>query len=377
VLGTIKIGRLFGFEINIHWSWFFVFFLVTATFALGVLEEFFPDWTSTRRWIVGLFVAIIFFLSILLHEMSHSLLARRYGIPVSSITLFVFGGVSNLAKEPETARQEFWIAIVGPLTSFTIALLFGAGYLLLPTLDEGIAEVSGHLALINAVIGAFNLIPGFPLDGGRVLRSLFWARQRSLLDATRLASRMGQAVAYVIMAAGVAIFLFGNLVTGVWFFLIGNFLRSASVASYEQLFMDTVLRGIPVSTVSSRDFVPVPPELTLSDLVEDHVLAGHGRAFPVMAGEELLGLVTLTDLRSVPRDEWQSTSVFKAMTPFSKLKTVSPRDDLPKVLAQMATEDVNQVPVVNGNRLQGLIHRSDLIKYIQVRQEIGTGATTD
>src|SRR5688572_4190989 len=164
VVGTYKIGRILGFDINVHWSWLFIFFLVTWTFATGVLEEFYPDWTGSRRWVVGGAISLIFFISILLHEMSHSILARRYGIPVSSITLFVFGGVSNLGKEPENAGQEFWIAIVGPFTSLGLSLLFGFLYLALRSVEDGAAGVAANLAVINVAIGIFNLIPGFPLD---------------------------------------------------------------------------------------------------------------------------------------------------------------------------------------------------------------------
>lgn len=377
MIGTFRVARIFGFEINVHWSWLFIFFLVTWTFATRLLDEFYSDWTDTRRWVVAAAIALIFFLSILLHEMSHSVLARRYGIPVSSITLFVFGGVSNLSKEPETARQEFLIAIAGPLTSFLVAMVFAFGYFALTPLDEGAGAVSANLAFINLSIGLFNLLPGFPLDGGRVLRSAFWAQKRNILAATRIASNVGQGVAYAIMGLGVAaFFLLGSPVTGVWLFLIGNFLRSASVASYEQLFMERVLKGIPASAVASQEYVRVPPDLTLAELAEEHVLAGHGRCFPVVAGDELLGLVTLTDLRHVPREEWPKTTVYRAMTPFSKLRTVTMRDDLPKVLALMATGDINQVPLMDGKVLLGLIHRGDVIRYIQVRQEMGTGATT-
>lgn len=376
LVGTYRVGRVFGFEINVHWSWFFIFFLVTWTFATGILEEFYPEWPGSRRWVVGGGIALVFFLSILLHELSHSLLARRYGIPVSSITLFVFGGVSNLSKEPENSRQEFWIAIVGPLTSLAIAFVFALGYFALTPLDEGAGGVSANLAAINFAIGVFNLVPGFPLDGGRVLRSVFWAQKRDLLSATRLASNVGQIVAYLIMALGVASFFFVSVVTGVWFFLIGNFLRQASAASYEQLFLDRVLKGVPAATVARQDYVTVPPDMTLSELVEENVLSGHGRCFPVVAGDELLGLITLTDLRRVPREAWPTTTVYRAMTPFDKLHTVTMRDDLPKVLAQMAAADVNQVALVEGRILLGLIHRGDVIQYIQTRQEIGTGATT-
>jgi CBS domain-containing protein len=284
--------------------------------------------------------------------------------------------VSNLEKEPENARQEFLIAIVGPLTSLFIALLFGAGFLVLRQFGEGAAAVSANLAVINLAIGIFNLVPGFPLDGGRVLRSVFWATRRNLLDATRIASNLGQVVAYLIMGGGVLAFLFGDFISGIWLFLIGNFLRTASAASYEQLFMNTVLKGIPASSVARTDYTAVGPEMTLSTLVDDHVLAGDGRCFPVVAGEQLLGLITITDLRKVPREDWERTTVYRAMTPFDKLQTVSLREDLPDVLSRMATGDINQVPLVEGNILRGLIHRGDVIRYIQVRQEIGAGATT-
>jgi Zn-dependent protease/CBS domain-containing protein len=372
VAGTIRIGSLFGFEIKVHWSWFFIFFLVTWTFSTGVLEESFPEWTGSRRWVVAAGISVVFFLSILLHEMSHSVVARRYGIPVSSITLFVFGGVSNLGREPDNARQEFWIAIVGPGTSFALGLLFLAGFVVLQPIEEGAADVAGSLALINVAIGVFNLVPGFPLDGGRVFRSLFWARRRNLLDATRIASQVGVAVAYIIMAMGVGSFFFWNVVTGVWFFLIGNFLRIASAESYQQLFMEVALRGVPASAVARQDYVTIAPDLMLSQLVEEHILAGHGRCFPVVVAGELLGLVTLNDLRQVPRSDWSTTSVYRAMTPFEKLRTVSLRDDMRQVLAQMAEGDINQVPLVDGRTLLGLIHRSDVFRYVRVRQEIGS-----
>ena len=213
--GTFRIGRLFGFEINVHWSWLFIFVLVTWTFATGILESAYPEWSAVQRWALATIIATIFFLSILLHEMSHSLLARRYGIPVSSITLFVFGGVSNLTKEPDNAREEFWIAIVGPLTSIAIGILFVVLFFALDPIDNGASDIAGNLALINMAIGVFNLVPGFPLDGGRVLRSVFWSRKRNILGATRIASNVGIAVAYIIMGIGIFTFFFAP-VTGVW-----------------------------------------------------------------------------------------------------------------------------------------------------------------
>jgi len=376
VVGTFKLGRILGFQINVHWSWLFIFVLVTLSFAEGFKDPY-PGWADSRRWVVGAAVAMIFFLSILLHEMSHSVLARRYGIPVSGITLFVFGGVSSLEREPDNARQEFWIALVGPLMSVFLALMFLIAYVALRPLDEGASDVSLTLAIINLAIGIFNLVPGFPLDGGRVLRSVYWARNRNILDATRIASNAGRLVGFLIMAIGLVSLAFGFWIQGLWFLLIGNFLRNASTTSYEQLFMDTVLKGVPVSAVARQDYVAVAPDLTIAGLVDEHVLNGQGRCFPVMAGEELLGLVTMTDLRNFPRDQWPETTVYRAMTPLSKLRTVGPGDDLPRVLAQMATGDINQVPLVEGRFLRGMIHRSDVLHYIQVRQEIGTGVSTE
>jgi Zn-dependent protease/CBS domain-containing protein len=368
--GTFQVGSLFGFKINVHWTWFFIFFLVTWTFATGVLEEAYSDWNEARRWTVAIAIALVFFLSILLHEVSHSIVARKYGIPVSGITLFVFGGVSNMTREPETSKQEFWIAVVGPFTSFGLGLLFAAGYFILSPVEDGAAAVSGNLAIINIAIGIFNLLPGFPLDGGRVLRSAFWARRRSLVDATRTASTVGLVVAYGMMALGVILFFLGLFVTGIWLFLIGTFLRSASVESYEQVFLDNVLRTVPASAVAKQDYVTVGPELPLADLVEDHILAGDGRCFPVVVEGQLLGLITLNDVRKVPRDQWKTTSVYRAMTPLAELHSVTMRDNLPKVLAEMAAGDFDQVPLLDGKTLLGLIHRADVVRYIQVRQEM-------
>lgn len=368
--GTFRIGKIFGFEISVHWTWFFIFFLVTWTFANGVLEEFYSGWTDERRWTVAAAISLIFFVSILLHEMSHSLVARRYGIPISGITLFVFGGVSNMTKEPENSRQEFWIAIVGPFTSFALGIIFAIGYFILTSVDDGAAAVSGNLAAINFAIGIFNLLPGFPLDGGRVLRSAFWAKRHNLVEATKSASNIGMFVAYGIMAVGVVCFFVVSFITGIWLFLIGMFLRSASVESYEQVFLDVVLRGVPASAVAKQDYVTVSPDLTLAHLVEDYVLTGDGRCFPVVVEEQLLGLITLHDVRKVPRDDWKTTSVYRAMTPAPGLHTVTMRDDLPKVLSEMAAGDFNQVPLVEGKTLLGLIHRADVIRYIQVRQEM-------
>lgn len=373
--GTFRLGRILGIEVSLHWSWLFIFVLVTWTFAAGILEDIYPNWSDAQRWLAGTVIALIFFASILFHEMSHSIVARRYGIPVSNITLFVFGGVSNLGKEADSAKQEFWIAIVGPLASYTMAILFGLGYVLLHGVESGLADVSARLALINVAIGTFNLIPGFPLDGGRVLRSIFWARRRSIMDATRTASRVGEYVAYSMMGLGLLLVFFSDVVSGIWLLLIGNFLRTISAGSYEQLVLERTLRGVPAKTVARRDFTPMAPDKTILDVVEDHFLAGHGRYLPIMAGDRLLGLLTLTDVRRVPRTDWATTTVYRAMTPLADLKTVSPDDDLTDVLSLMASGRLNQIPMVDHDLLRGLIERSDIVDFIQARQLLGSSST--
>jgi Zn-dependent protease/CBS domain-containing protein len=369
--GSIRVGRLLGIEVYVHWSWIFIFFLITWTFAAGVLPQFFEDWGPGLRWSVGAFLALVFFMSILFHEMFHSLMAQRFGIPVSSITLFVFGGFSSLSKESETPREEFWVAIVGPLTSLAFGLLFGIGYFVLAPLDAGVAGISAHLAVINIAIAIFNMVPGFPLDGGRVLRSAIWAANKNMVAATRLASQVGQAVAYGIMGLGVLAFFFLSVISGIWLFLIGNFLRSAAEATYRQQVVQTMLEGVPAERVARRDFVPVTPETRLTELVEEHILQGQGRAFPVVAGRDVVGLVTLTDTKNVPREEWPRTTVRQAMTPRERLKTVSRRDDLARVIELMGTGDINQVPLMDDGDIIGMVHRGDLIRYIQERQEVG------
>jgi Zn-dependent protease/predicted transcriptional regulator len=376
MLGSLKLGKIAGIEVAIHWSWLFIFFLVTWSFADGVLDHFFPEWSAARRWTAGVVVSLIFFASILLHELSHSLVARRQGIDVKGITLFVFGGVASLGREVQTAGQEFAIAVAGPLMSLALAALFGIGWAVLRAPAPGVAGISAHLAIINAAIAAFNMLPGFPLDGGRVFRSLVWWRGRNLLAATRTASRTGEGIAYLLMGVGVVFFFLGSLINGVWFIVIGMFLRNASSASYAQVLAETALRGVTAADVSHTDFRVVPPNISIQELVDWHVLSENVRCFPVVTGDELLGMITLKDVRRVPREEWAHTSVYSVMTPFERVRAVSPREDLHRVMQIMAEADVNQVPVVEGRLLVGMVFRSDILRLIQVRRELGIGATT-
>jgi Zn-dependent protease len=366
---SFKIGRIFGIEIGVHWSWIFILLLITWSFAGGILEQYYPEWPEARRWAVGVLIAIIFFASILLHELSHSLVAKARGIPVSGITLFVFGGVSNLGREAQSAGEEFQIAIVGPLTSLAVGALFAILWAVLRGPAPEAAAIAGYLAFINGVIAAFNMLPGFPLDGGRVFRSIVWARNRNLLRATRIASRTGEVVAYALMGAG-AIQFFFNPVGGVWMFLIGLFLRNASTQSYEQMVLQQTLQGVSAGEVARTDYTGISPEMTVAQVVGDLMLAGRGRCFPVLAGQELLGLFTLTDAQRLDRAQWPATSVYRAMTPFEKLHTVQAHEDVLRLLQMMGESDVNQVPVVDRRLLVGIVTRGDILRLIQVRRDV-------
>ena len=374
MLSSIKIGKILGIEIGVHWSWAFIFVLITWSFAQGILEEFYPQWTDAQRWSVAVIVAGIFFVSILLHELSHSIVAKARGMEVKGITLFVFGGVSNLGREAQSAGEEFQIAIAGPLTSLAIGAVFAVLWAALRIPAPEAAGIAGYLAFINAVIAAFNMLPGFPLDGGRVFRSIVWARNRNLLRATRIASRVGEGVAYVLIAGGFLQLFTVSPIGGVWMILIGLFLRGASASSYEQLVLETALRGVTAGEVARKDYTPVPPDMNVDQLVSELMLAGRGRAYPVVAGENILGLVTLTDVQHLPREQWPTTSVYRIMTALEKLHTVSASDPAIQVLQTMAQFDVNQLPIVDRGLLTGMVSRGDILRLIQVRREVAIEA---
>lgn len=374
MLGTsVKIARLFGFDIRVHWSWILIFLLITWTFSVGILEEIFPDWATETRWATGAAVALVFFLSILFHELSHSIMARRFGIPISSITLFVFGGVSHLGREAETARQEFLVAVVGPLTSLGFAVVFGIAALAISPVSDGVAAIAVNLAAINTAIAVFNMVPGFPLDGGRVLRSAVWARNQDLVKATEIAAKVGAGVGYGIVGLGILSFFFVSVVSGVWLFLIGNFLRIAADASYQSTLVQSLLGGVPASTLLHRRIPEVPPETTLRDLVDDYVLAGQGNLFPVTGDGGLLGVVSMESAREVSSDDWEGTRVQDVMTPREEVTFVSPEEDLAQVLQTMSSEDLERMPVLRDGEFRGVIERGDVLNYIQTRQRLGTG----
>ncbi len=375
--GGIPIGKAFGISLRLHYSWFFIFALITWSLAAVYFPTTYPNWSLSLKIGAGIITSILFFGSVLFHELMHSLVALRQGTQIQSITLFFLGGVSEMSGEPKTAGDEFRMAAAGPFSSLILGGVFlGIFFVLRSTTSEAAqfgAAISYYLGLINILLGVFNLIPGFPLDGGRVLRSLIWWRSRNMQSATKIASNIGRAIGFLFIFGGIWLAFTGNFFNGIWLVLIGWFLETAASGSYRQLVLQDMLKGHTASEVMSRDCVVVPPDITVERLVNEHILSSGRRCFPVVSGDRTEGLVTLSNVRSVPRDARKTTQVREAMTPLSKVKSVTPNEDLSTILQILSENDINQVPVVWENKVVGIVARDNLINFINTRNELQRG----
>lgn len=369
--GNFRVARLFGVDLLVHWSWFLVFGLLTYSLgdADGLYGEMFPEWSSLTTYSIAALASFLFFVSVVAHEYSHSVVALRYGISVKSITVFIFGGVSNLEREASSASQEFWIAFVGPAMSFLLAALCGAGWFLLVGESSHAGAILGYLSVVNFITGVFNLVPGYPLDGGRVLRAVLWALKRNMLAATRIASRTGTVVAYGLMALGVVTFFStGSVISGIWFIFIGFFLKNASESSYEQLLLQQTLRGVTARSLMTTTYESVGPDMSLQELVDKHLF--RTRFVAVKVETNLLGLLTVSDIKEVPQGEWASRSVYRTMTPREQLSVIRPDTPIAEALQIMASQDIHQVPVIETYDLLGFVTRTDVLRYIEFRANL-------
>ncbi len=387
----IKVARLFGIDIFVDWSWIFIFLLVTWNLAGGVFPQYHPEWGLALDLGLAVVASILFFLSVLAHELAHSVVAVAQGLPVRSITLFLFGGVSNIQREPQSPRTEFLMAIVGPLTSVLIgvaALILGVianGSLPSSSLLNPLGALSGMnpvatmlfwLGPINIILGIFNMIPGFPLDGGRVLRSILWGITGSVRTATRLATWVGHLVAWVFILAGVSMVFGVNIpffgtgfISGLWLAFIGWFLNQAASQSYQQVVVQDLLEGIPVSRFMRANLPAVSSNQTVSQLVDDTLMNSDERSFPVMDGDQMVGVVGIDDIRKAPRAEWDTTPISKIMTPRSELDTLTPREDVSEALNAFSSKDVAQLPVIQDGHVVGMLRRSDIMRWLHLHQQ--------
>jgi Zn-dependent protease/CBS domain-containing protein len=368
--GNISLGRVFGIPLRLHYTWFIIFALVTYSLVLYTADQPYP---IGQRIILGILTSLLFFASIITHELAHSILAIRNNITVKEITLFVFGGVSQITKEATHPRAELLIAIVGPLTSLALAGIFYGLHLLLAGTQQILAaSLMWWLAWINVFLAVFNLIPGFPLDGGRIFRALVWQRTHDYQRATRIATKVGQGIAYAFIAGGIAFLLFFQFwLNGLWLIFIGWFLNNAARASYQQVLLRDALIGITVRQVTDYGCPLIPPDLNLMELVQQYILPTGRNCFLISWGAELEGMVTLQQIKKVPRTSWAITSVQDIMTPASKLKVAYADQDILSVLQEMNGESTNHIPVMEDGKVIGIINREDIARFLRTRAEFG------
>lgn len=366
---NIPIGRVFGITIDLDYSWFLIFGLLAWILAVTYYPSEIPHWSSAAYWLMGSVTAVMLFVSVLIHELGHSLVARRYGLAVPRITLFVFGGVSQLATEPPSAAAEFWISIVGPAVSFALAALF-RGLEPLFVSAPPLFALTKYLASLNLILGAFNLVPGFPLDGGRVLRAIVWRATGKYDRATSIAGMTGRFFGFLMIFVGVWQALRGNFVGGLWIAFIGWFLESAAASQLQLQVMKTLLGDHRVEDAMERNFPRVPDDRTVEELVDTQILRGGGRYFVVLHSNDPIGLVTLAIVRQIPRSRWAATTVSQIMIPLHQLAATSPKAGLWSVVEKMGRDGVNQLAVLEGNQLVGVLSREDIVHYLKVSQAL-------
>ena len=372
---TIRLGRVFGVDIGVHFSWFIIALLIFFSL-VGHFEMINPQWSPPLAWAMAAITALLFFGSIVAHELSHAAVANARGMPVSSITLFALGGVANIERESVDAKSEFWMAIVGPITSAVIGLLCLA-----------VASISGWqpalgtppgpfqaglvwLGYINIALAVFNMIPGYPLDGGRVLRSIIWGINRDPIRATKIAAIVGQFIAVAFIVFGLFRFFSGAGFGGLWLAFIGWFLKDAAAASYVGVEASAALAHVRVGDVMSQDCPTVDGNLNLRTFAEDYLMRTGRRCFVVVQNGRYVGLVTINELKQVAPDRWPLTTVARIAVPFERVRTVSPDTPLNDAMELMAAGDINQLPVISNGKLVGVLSRSQVLQFLQTRAEL-------
>lgn len=366
--GSLRVGRIAGIRIELNLSWLFLLALLTGSLATGWFPSALPNHVTSTYWLAGFAAALLLFVSVLAHELGHSLVARAHHLPVHSITLFVFGGVSRLEQEPPTAGAELQVTIVGPAVSALLAAITWPAGLVLMSRFDAVGTVLVYLGVANVLLAAFNLIPAFPLDGGHVLRSALWALTDNRRRATRWASRVGQVFALLFILAGVWQLFHGRVIAGIWMCFIGLLLLNVARTTDAQVVLETLLRGVIVQDVMNPTPPTVPATMTLRELMAEGLIMDGARVVPVTRSNQFLGLVTFSDVRGVPEDQWEETLVGHVMIPLERVFAVSPDDPVSEALALMNAIHVDAFPVVQGWRLAGMLGRETAVRYLAARR---------
>jgi Zn-dependent protease/CBS domain-containing protein len=364
--------RLLGFEVKIDLTWLLLALLVTWTLAKGVLPAYFPNLSAETYWWMGISGTAGLLVSIVFHELCHSLVARRYGLPIKGITLFIFGGVAEMEDEPPSPKAEFLMAVAGPVASIILALLLAAAYTTAQQmgLPAAVTGVLYYLAYLNFLLAVFNLIPAFPLDGGRMLRAALWGWKRDIRWATRVSSAAGSGFGLALIILAVLAVLQGNFIVGMWWFLIGMFIRAAAGMSYQRLLMRQTLHGERVLRFMNASPVTAPRSISLQQLVEDYIYKYQHKMFPVVDGSTLAGCITTRDVKAIPRERWAQTTVADVYKPCSSDNTIAADADALEALSLMTRTGNSRLMVVERGKLVGIIALKDLLRFLSLKLEL-------
>jgi len=369
--GSIQLGKIFGIPFRLDLSWFLIFIFITLLLALNIFPGGYPGWATAYYWIVGISTSVLFFASVVAHELSHSLVGIRYGIPVRSITLFLFGGVAHISKEASDPIVELKMSAAGPLCSLVLCGIFiGISYATRGF--EYVSAMTYWLGMINGILAAFNMIPGFPLDGGRVLRAVIWKRTGNYMRASRIAMKSGYVVSYAFIGIGIFLLFFGGLINGLWLIFLGFFLNTSTRTAYRQTVLREALKGYTAHDVMVADFPRIPGSTTMQELVQRVMLTTSSAGFLVGDGDRVDGVLTWEMVKRLPRRNWEATTAAQAMIPIERIKGVRPADDALQLLDGMEQDNVDLVAVIGDGGVIGMVPRENLMLFAQRLQELRT-----
>ncbi|MDD5659503.1 MAG: site-2 protease family protein [Actinomycetota bacterium] len=369
---SIKLFKIFGIEIRLDYSWFIIFALLVYFFGFNYFPYILPDLNKAYIAIITVVMVLLFFFSILFHELSHSLVAKKMGIPVGKISLFIFGGMSEMEKEPDKPISELLMSIAGPAASFFLAIIF----LIIWIFTKNIVSVNvfiGYLAYINLALGIFNLLPGFPLDGGRILRSIIWKVTGNLKKATFIASTIGRVIGFLMVAVGIYFIFINNLINGIWLAFIGWFLQSAAYMAYRQLIFDSSLKGFKVKDVMNENIIVVKKDITIGDMVNNYFMKHRFGRFPVvedMKSKKLIGLVSVHDVKTIPREDWDLKTAEDIVKKVTDKEIIDANAEATEVLKKMSINNLSHLVILSEGKIIGMITKSDVLYFIQINSEL-------
>ncbi|MFC1511218.1 site-2 protease family protein [Candidatus Margulisiibacteriota bacterium] len=369
---SFKLITLFDIPIEINFTWFIILGLVIFTLARGYFPFTNPELTPATHWLMAFLAAFLLFASLLAHELSHSLVAVKHQLPIHGITLFIFGGVAHMEKEPSSPKVEFWMAIAGPAMSFSLAAMFFllSQFIYRLGLPTAFSSITNYVFILNVVVGVFNLIPGFPLDGGRVLRAVLWHFYKDLKKATAIASSLGKLFAFILIGFGFLNLFSGSFISGIWFIFIGLFLQEAAEVSYRQVLMRKMLSGVKVEALMTKDVITVPASITLDKLVDNYFFKFRHASFPVMEDDAILGLVTLHDIKEVAKFKWNQTPAREIMIPISHHLVITEQADAMDAMAKLANNGIHRALVIKDTKLIGILSQKDIMRLFEFKAEV-------